>query len=158
MPTVSQAKNIMRRALSEIVDPGLTRALETAMWNHFGATCAYCDVYIDRASRKGHVDHLESGGGNGPRNRVLACAQCNGDEKREQEWRTFLEEKCPDHIERQRRTERIETWVAKHPARDLALHPAVRDALQDAERIVEEFHTACTKLRAAVKDSGLDHE
>lgn len=153
MPTVSQAKNIMRRALSEIVDPGLSPALEDALWRHFGASCAYCGVRIDRDSRTGHLDHLKSGGGNGPQNRVLTCARCNGDEKREQAWRAFLQTKCPDDVERRRRIERIEAWVAGHPTRDSELPPAVRAALQDAERIVEEFHAACTRLRDVVRKS-----
>lgn len=153
MPTVSQAKNIMRRPLSEIVDPCLTPALEDALWRHFDASCAYCAVHIDRASRTGHLDHLESGGGNGAMNRVLACARCNGDEKREQPWRAFLQDKCPDDVERRRRIERIEAWVAQHPARDPAMHPAVKAALLDAERIIDEFHAACTRLREAVKKS-----
>lgn len=153
MPTVSQAKNIMRRTLSEIVDPCLTPALEDALWIHFDASCAYCAVHIDRASRTGHLDHLESGAGNGPMNRVLACARCNGDEKREQPWRAFLQDKCPDDVERRRRIERIEAWVAQHPARDPARHPAVKAALLDAEHIIDEFHAACTRLREAVKKS-----
>ncbi|OQX69586.1 MAG: hypothetical protein B6A08_04510 [Sorangiineae bacterium NIC37A_2] len=153
MPTVSQAKNIMRRTLSEIVDPCLTPALEDALWRHFDASCAYCAVHIDRASRTGHLDHLESGGGNGPMNRVLACARCNGDEKRDQPWRAFLQEKCPDDVERRRRIERIEAWVTQHPAHDPAMDPAVKAALLDAEHIIDEFHAACTRLREAVKKS-----
>jgi hypothetical protein len=86
-------------------------------------------------------------------NRVLACARCNGDEKREQPWRAFLQEKCPDNVERQSRIERIEAWVTKHPVRASALHPAVKEALLDAERIIDEFHAACSKLREAVKTS-----
>lgn len=153
MPTVSQAKNVMQRTLSEIVDPGLTPALVDALWKHFEASCAYCGVHIERASRRGHIDHLESGGGNGPRNRVLACASCNGDEKREHDWRVFLREKCPETVERQQRIERIETWVSTHSAHNSPLSPVAKEALQEAERIIDEFHAACTKLREVMKSA-----
>ena len=35
----------------------------------------------------------------------------------------------------------------------IAKHPAVKAALLDAERIIDEFHAACTRLREAVKKS-----
>lgn len=150
MPSISQAKNIMRRTLSQIIDRDLTRAERQDLWHHFSSSCAFCDTRIERASRNGHIDHLESDGGNGPRNRVLACATCNGDEKREQDWHSFLNQKCPDNATRERRQLRIESWTAKHPARGSELAPDVEAALRDAQLVVEQFHTACSRLRQAV--------
>ncbi|NOY92973.1 MAG: HNH endonuclease [Deltaproteobacteria bacterium] len=141
----------MRRSISEIVDPGLTRLEKDLLWKHFGASCAFCGEGIERASRTGHVDHLESGGGNGPRNRVLACARCNGDEKREREWREFLSEKCMNAEVLAARRALIETWVARHSARNRTMSAETEDALRDAERLVDDFHAACTRLRRAVK-------
>ena len=69
MPSISQAKNIMRRAISEIVDPGLTASENNAQWEYFRSCCAFCGASIERASRTGHLD---SDGGNGPGNRVLS--------------------------------------------------------------------------------------
>ena len=37
MPSVSQAKNLMRRTISEIVDPGLTRHEKDELWKHLGS-------------------------------------------------------------------------------------------------------------------------
>lgn len=40
--TVAQARNAMRRAVEQIVDPG--PADVTALWAHFESRCAYCGV------------------------------------------------------------------------------------------------------------------
>lgn len=150
MPTVSMAKNIMRRAIREIVDPELTRLEKDALWAHFESCCAFCGKPIERSSRTGHVDHLEGGDGNGPRNRVLACARCNGDEKRERPWRDFLAEKSIGEAVAAERHARIEAWVEMHERRAPEV-PAVAKACHEAERIVDEFHAACTKIRKALK-------
>lgn len=155
MPSVSQAKNIMRRTISEIVDSRLTRAQKDELWEHFGSSCAFCGEHIERTSRTGHVDHLESSGGNGPKNRVLACARCNGDEKRERDWREFLGEKCESADLLAQRQSLIEAWVAKHPERNGEMSREVEEALQEAERLVEEFHAACIRLREAVKANSM---
>jgi hypothetical protein len=108
-------------------------------------------VSIARESRTGHVDHLDSDGGNGPGNRVLACARCNGDEKRERPWQEFLAEKSPtDSVLAERRT-RIEEWVSQHAGRAAETSPAVAAAYRDAEQIIDDFHAACTRLRDALK-------
>jgi hypothetical protein len=151
MPSVSQAKNIMRRAISEIVDSGLTQSEKDRLWLHFDAKCAFCAEPIERFSRTGHVDHLETDGGNGPRNRVLACARCNGDEKRDRDWREFLKEKSDGTEALAQRRSVIDSWVAAHPQRPPLNSTELEEALQDAERIVEAFHSACHRLREAVK-------
>jgi len=153
MPSVSQAKNIMRRAISEIVDPGLTTSEKEALWEHFRSCCAFCEASIERASRTGHIDHLNSDGGNGPSNRVLACARCNGDEKRERSWQEFLVEKSADAGVLAERRARIEEWVAQHTRQVAETSPAVAAAYREAEQIIDEFHAACTKLRDAVKNA-----
>ena len=52
--TVSQAKNLMRRAIREIVDPGPSRAEIDELWACFDNTCAYCGAGVER--RKAHLD------------------------------------------------------------------------------------------------------
>jgi hypothetical protein len=151
MPSVSQAKNIMRRTLSEIVDSGLTRSQKDELWLHFDGKCAFCAEPIDRSSRTGHVDHLETDGGNGPRNRVLACARCNGDEKRDRDWREFLDEKSESVEVLAQRRSIIDSWVSAHPQREHPNSTELDEALQEAERLVEAFHSACNRLREAVK-------
>jgi len=151
MPSVSQAKNIMRRTLSEIVDPGPTASEKNELWEHFQSCCAFCGVSIARESRTGHIDHLDSDGGNGPGNRVLACARCNGDEKRERPWQKFLVEKSEDDGVLAERRTRIEEWVAQHARRTTETSPGAAAAYREAEQIIDEFHAACTKLRDAVR-------
>ncbi len=151
MPSVSQAKYIMRRTLSEIVDPGPTAWEKDELWEHFRSCCAFCGVSIARESRTGHVDHLDSDGGNGPDNRVLACARCNGDEKRERSWQEFLVEKSADDAVLAERRARIEKWVGQYARRAAETSPAVAGAYHEAEQIIDEFHAACTRLRDALK-------
>ncbi|HFE47021.1 MAG TPA: hypothetical protein ENJ18_16310 [Nannocystis exedens] len=143
----------MRRTISEIVDPGLSRREKDEIWSHFKSSCAFCGNYIERDSRTGHMDHLESNGGNGPRNRVLSCARCNGDEKRERNWLEFLGEKCKYPADLTRRRALIQAWVDTHPKRHPAESPAVEEALRDATQLVEDFHAACTRLREALKSN-----
>ena len=145
----------MRRTISEILDPGPSASEQNQLWTHFQSSCAFCGVHIERSSRTGHLDHLDGGGGNGPKNRVLACARCNGDEKRDRDWQEFLHEKNPDESAEEERRERIESWIATHPSRPNERSPSVQEALDEAERLVEEFHAACTRLRDAVRSNSV---
>src|SRR4051794_37835293 len=99
----------MRRAANEIVDPS-PRSVD-AVWDHFESRCAYCGVELDRASRMGHVDHAEAGGGNHLGNLVLACGTCNGDAKREQSWLEYLRTRAHG-VELEEREARIRLWFA----------------------------------------------
>jgi hypothetical protein len=83
---------------------------------------------------------------------VLACARCNGDEKRERPWQEFLLEKSADAGVLAERRARIEEWVAQHAGQVAGTSPAVAAAYREAEQIIDEFHAACTKLRDAVKN------
>src|SRR3954447_10339878 len=94
VPTVSNAKNRMRRVVNAILDPWPKD--EQPIWDHFGSKCAYCGVELDRKARKAHMDHATAGGGNHLGNLILACSVCNGDEKLDEDWRSFLERKVSD--------------------------------------------------------------
>ena len=71
-PTVSNAKNRMRRVIDAIVDPWPKD--EAPIWEHFDSACAYCGIELNRMGRKAHMDHAVSGAGNHLGNLILACA------------------------------------------------------------------------------------
>ncbi|SRR6266542_3536363 len=83
--SLSVAKNAMHRAIEGLFCRPLNRKEKDLIWKYFKSRCAYCNKVIDRILRHGHMDHLDcsaAGGGNYIRNRVLACKECNGNEKR----------------------------------------------------------------------------
>lgn len=61
---------------------------------------------------------------------MLACARCNGDEKREREWREFLGENCNDPAVLDQRRSLIQAWGDTHPQQHRAEWPAVEEALR----------------------------
>ncbi len=149
--TPSMAKNQMRRCLHAIVDPHPTDAEVSLLWAHFQSTCAYCGLVLERAARTGHVDHLiahSAGGTNSIYNHVLSCSRCNGDEKREDHWESFLDRKAIDPLQFDQRRTRIGEWLAKaKPAQG-----RVTVASKEVEAIVnaafENFDIAVEKLRS----------
>lgn len=88
-----QAKNVMLRAIREILDASPIDV--GPVWDHFESRCAYCDVALDVARRSAHIDHEEAAGGNHLGNLVLACGSCNGDDKRDMPWRAFVARSRP---------------------------------------------------------------
>ncbi len=116
--TAGYAKNIISRALVGIVDPDPTDRQINSMWKYFDSACAYCEVRLVRGQRKSHVDHLVScarGGTNHISNRVLACATCNGDKKRDRDWREFLTEIKGRKSTFKERAKRIKNWQSSCP-------------------------------------------
>ena len=104
--SVPAAKNRMARAVESILDPWPPSMLP--IWEYFGSECAYCGVKLVKGERLGHIDHATSKAGNQMGNLVLACSVCNGDEKRDMDWRAFLEVKVGDATLREKRIARIE--------------------------------------------------
>ena len=152
MPSkVPQAKNLMRRAVAEILDPSPRNV--DALWAHFESSCAYCGKPLSREKREGHRDHAVAGGGNGLGNLVLACESCNGDEKREASWHEFLKQKTTDLALRSARQARIEAWFDSHAPRTRAAVPQVEDLSAELERLIEQFGVKCAELRQLVKDA-----
>src|SRR5215212_10552449 len=116
--TPSMAKNAIRRALVGVVDPHPAASRIDSLWAFFGSSCAYCDKPLVRGKRDAHVDHLvpaRDGGSNHLSNCVLSCSICNGDEKRDEPWESFLRRKAPDELVFAVRRDRIEEWVATCP-------------------------------------------
>ncbi|MGH8387126.1 MAG: HNH endonuclease [Pseudomonas sp.] len=148
--TPSMAKNKMRRCLAAILDPHPSPSEIEELWNYFQSSCAYCGVPLIRASRSGHLDHVESsasGGSNAIHNYLLSCNRCNGDEKREEEWQRFLARKVTDRDLASERHAHISAWIER--ACDVPFDPAAK---AQAEIIIsqalESFDEAVKKLRA----------
>jgi hypothetical protein len=148
--TIPYARNVIRRALIGIIDPEPSKSAITHLWEYFENRCAYCGDQLIRGDRRGHVDHLISraeGGGNHISNRVLSCATCNGDEKRDRDWLEFLREKTKDEVTFRTRFNVIEDWKLSHQG-----HYAtpIDDAVLEAEIVsaLDSFNTAGGILRA----------
>src|SRR5437016_2003417 len=116
--TVPRAKNFGARALFGIVDPDLTKAQLDQLWAFFGSRCAYCRKRLERGKKQAHIDHLVSTSAKGLNhisNRVLSCADCNEDGKRDWPWKHFLRERAPRASYRAR-VLKIENWSRSHKA------------------------------------------
>jgi len=114
-PSLPQTKNSIKRALWNLADPQPSKAEVQALWKHFESRCAYCGTKLNKDKRNGHLDHLVVGR-NHISNRVLSCGICNGDEKREQNWESFLASKCGnDTAKLQRRRKKILDWRERCP-------------------------------------------
>jgi hypothetical protein len=151
--TLSRAKNLMRRALADLVDPPPSVAEQELLRRHFDDACAYCGG--DARPRDGHIDHAVPGSGNSLGHLILACKTCNGDEKREAGWEDFLQRKCgADGTLFEIRRAKIRAWFEANPVVRREPSPQVRAALADAEAAIRGFEEAFNVLRSAVRDHG----
>jgi 5-methylcytosine-specific restriction endonuclease McrA len=146
--TASQAKNRMRRTVKEILDPGPRNV--DALWEHFDAQCAYCGKGLSRDWREGHIDHADPDGGNDLGNLILACASCNGDEKREESWHEFLRRKTPNDALFAEREGRIRAWLNQHPRRSTEDSPEIAHVREELEGLIEQFAVKCAELKRLV--------
>jgi hypothetical protein len=146
--TPSMAKNTIKRSLRAIVDRELSATEKTAIWNHFSSHCAYCGKELTREDREGHIDHLiptTSGGTNHISNRVLSCPTCNGDEKREEDWKSFLNRKIVDPATREARIQRIQSWVQMHSHLKKPIDEGILE--RHIENVCNAFDTAVAALK-----------
>src|SRR5207253_6627151 len=114
--TIGYAKNIIRRALRELVDHSPSKQEVTLIWEFFESTCAYCGIHLSRKDQEGHIDHLVAaslGGSNHVSNRVLSCANCNEKEKLDQPWEQFLRHKNPNAKVFSQRRAKILEWSVR---------------------------------------------
>jgi hypothetical protein len=147
--TLSMAKNLMRRALADVIDPPPSEAEQQQLREHFANVCCYCGA--DARPRDGHIDHAAADAGNSLGNLVLACRTCNGDEKREMGWEQFLRSKCgADDAGYAERLARIRTWFDLHPAERRRATPEVDAARRVAEEAIATFEAAYKELRRVV--------
>jgi hypothetical protein len=147
--SIPQAKNIMLRAMQEILDPSPTDV--GPVWDYFQSRCAYCDAKLDIQGRSAHIDHAEAAGGNHLGNLVLACGACNGDDKRDMPWREFVAAKSSDVQNAAPRVARIEAWARLHPRVDKPLPPEAMRVADEIRALAAEFSVKCAALRAAMK-------
>lgn len=146
--TLSQAKNMMRRALRTLLDRPPGPAAQRRLRDHFKNRCAYCDAPAE--PRDGHIDHAVPDGGNGLGNLLLACKRCNGDEKREMPWEAFLHKKCgADGPVFAQRRQHILAWIHAHPRPPQVRPPEVEEALRAAEAAIAGFERAYNEVRRA---------
>jgi hypothetical protein len=149
--TPSMARNKMKRCFNALLDPHPSEADVNELWIYFKSACAYCGLVLERSTRLGHVDHLVSssaGGSNDIHNHVLACARCNGDDKREEPWETFLLRKASGAAYEERRA-LIVTWLSQAPAQRDALSQASRARAEVAiSQALASFDAAVKELRA----------
>jgi hypothetical protein len=140
------------RCLRGIVDPYPTKSAAALVWEFFESKCAYCGHEMNRSDRKGHQDHLIAfthGGTNDLGNYVLACGECNGDEKLAEHWETYLRRKNADDATFLDRKAKIEKWVALNAPNCRNIPDDQRRAVQDSyERIAAVIDAAVLELRS----------
>lgn len=153
--SLPQAKNAMRRAVADLLCRPLTPQQKNQIWEYFGSHCAYCDKFVDRTLRHGHMDHLHcsaTDGVNYIRNRVLACKECNGNEKRDLDWQGFLELKSPNMRIFKKRRAKILNWQKQFPEfESIVLCPEAREAKLAIEAAVEQFEEAFKRFRSLIR-------
>lgn len=117
--TPSQARNAIKKSIKALIDPKPTKAEKEKIWQYFANKCAYCGCELNPNNRQAHLDHVIAGSEDGSNqlcNLILTCAICNGDEKRDMDWQSFLLQKCPDDNqgetpEYQQRYKKITHWL-----------------------------------------------
>jgi hypothetical protein len=159
MPAVTTAyvKNIIKRGLSELVDPSPTKDDHASIWQHFDSSCAYCGTALNRATEDGRIDHLlaaSKGGANSIGNRVLSCGSCNDKEKLDQPWEPFLRSKSESAAVFDARRQLILAWKALHPIADEARHQSLRDAASGkALEVIKVFDVEVRELQQLVREA-----
>jgi hypothetical protein len=110
-------KNISRRVLWAALEADVTKDERRTMAEFFSDQCAYCETALPSRWHADHLLSVDSGGFNHLSNRVPACPKCNEHEKREMDWRAFLEKKSGgDTVALKRRQARIDEWTTlKNP-------------------------------------------
>lgn len=145
------AKNCIQRSLWNVIDPSPTKARKNEIWKNFGNKCAFCGISLNRIERKGHVDHLFALNSSLTICRsifVLACAECNGNEKRDKDWQQFLTDKCESPEIHATRLKAIEDWFQKTRKGSHPYPVELIKAITIAERqIVELYESKCIELR-----------
>lgn len=148
----SMAKNQIKRSLNAVLDPLPKTPAIDQLWTFFGSSCAYCGAKLGRSERSGHLDHIvpfSAGGTNDIHNHVLSYARCNGDEKREEDWESFLARKVFPVELRQERSVRIKKWMSQAPEGHLTLSVQEQQAVESiVRRALQSFETAVEELRA----------
>lgn len=153
----SQAISHIKAGLKAIVDPHPSADELAQMWKFFRDDdgpyqCAFCDGAIVPGTSGAHRDHLLSrkhGGLNHISNRVPACYRCNGNDKREMDWRDFLRSRPGTEEDFRRREARIMAWLERWSAATRPSEELLRLSERKAYRVIQEFQRAVRELRQA---------
>jgi hypothetical protein len=87
-------------------------------------------------------------------NFVLSCGICNGDEKRDENWQSFLRRKALDDVTYDLRRKRIEVWIADCSG-GAVLDPSVLSAVErEVDRVIAAFDVALENVRALRQRGG----
>lgn len=145
--SLGQAKNVIRRALRAILDREPSDKEKALVWEYFKSECVYCGQLLTKGDRKAHLDHLVHQGSNHISNRVLSCGICNGDEKREQDWQEFLNNKVADKETFNTRKKAIEDWISKTKT-NYSPHDKATIVDEEIAKVMEVIDKAAERLRA----------
>ena len=95
-----------------------------------------------------HLDCSAAGGGNYIRNRVLACKECNGNEKRELQWKQFLKSKCKTDQKFVSRRNKIRRWQTQFPElQEIVLTREGELAKAELEEAIRTFQERFARFR-----------
>jgi CRISPR/Cas system Type II protein with McrA/HNH and RuvC-like nuclease domain len=151
--TPSYAKNIIRRCFTELFDPELSPAQRSEIWNYFENRCAYCGKKLNRSKREGHIDHLMPAsldGSNFIGNRVLSCASCNAEEKRDRFWVLFIKEKDGSD----ERIKKIKNWQQRFSAQETKINPQYREyANKLANEVTRDLDMKVKEFRKKIQEA-----
>lgn len=142
---------MIRRSLRALFDPYPSKTDKEKLWQYFNSSCAYCGALLERSSRLAHADHLAAsslGGSNSIYNHVLSCHICNGDEKREEHWLSFLARKVTDPALAAQRRRHIEGWLARGETNNTLTSENLVEATSIIEQTIECYNRAVVKLRS----------
>ena len=141
------AKNFMRRTVREILDPPPSaKQFKNSLRGAFEGRCAYCLTQLPEAPSGWDIDHADPEAGNHVGNLLPSCKSCNGDEKREQGWLSFLQSKLSG-IQLEQQEARIRAWISRHPRSVRPASPDVAVLASEIEGLIELFGTRCSALR-----------
>ena len=143
-----QARNSIKRALAYVAGLRFSNNYIKECKDHFNHSCAYCSAGIEQGGRRGHLDHAIAMTTDSPNyHLVYACHICNGDSKREQDWKSFLKEACKGDKDLIREREKlIEQWFEKSPPVSVSKESLKRIRTAEQEAITS-FNAIVEKLK-----------
>lgn len=151
--TSSQARQSIRRSLRSVLDPHPTEKQCELVKEKFNKLCPYCGKQIDVLPGDSHLDHIDSKGPNHISNRLYACAKCNSKEKRDKDWRVFLQEKALTEEEYLLRKNLIEEWIEKNAKDYVRLSKEIQVEIDNSiELAISGFDSSLQTLRELQAD------
>ena len=149
--TPSQARNAIKKSLKALIDPKPKKEAKDKVWTYFDSSCAYCGCPLSKKSRMGHIDHLYAemdGGSNKLCNLVLSCSICNGDEKREQDWKQFIyDNTAGDNSSSQPKIAKISKWITINEGEPKLTEEELSILDVEFDKINEVLSSSVNKLR-----------